>query len=71
LGGWMPASVAKAGWLAMRRGWSAAGAASAQLSEAVDRKALENEGAVAVATRAELEEAIPEAPKRSRGPSRL
>lgn len=64
-------SIVKVATSAIARGWSAAGAASVQLSEAVERKALENEEALAKSQRKELEDAIPEAPKRERRSNRL
>lgn len=69
--GWFPLNIARVAGHAMARGWTAAGAASAQLSEAVERKALENEEALAKSQRKELEDAIPEAPKSARRSNRL
>lgn len=61
----------KVAWDALRASWRAAGQARAQLGEAVEKKAMQNEQGLALAQRDELEEAVVVAPKRSRGPNRL
>lgn len=58
-------------WDKARKWWSAASVAKAKLEAAVDRRAMENEHAIALAQHKELAEEIPEPAKRSTRSNRL